>query len=65
MIEWLQGLQGGAATFVGALTGSAIGFMALVLGALFNAHLNRKRDNDLGYDTSILRYILYACTVCL
>lgn len=47
MIEWLQGLQGGAATFVGALTGSAIGLIALVLGALFNAHLNRKRDNDL------------------
>jgi len=47
MIEWLQGLQGGAATFVGALTGSAIGLVALVLGALFNAHLNRRRDREL------------------
>lgn len=47
MIEWLQSLQGGAATFVGAMTGSLIGFLALVAGALFNSWLNRKRDDNL------------------
>ena len=47
LIAWLQGLQGGAATAVGALTGSAIGFIALVAGALFNAKLNRERDDRL------------------
>lgn len=47
MIEWLQGLQGGAATAIGALVGSAIGFIALVAGALFNAKLNRSRDDRL------------------
>jgi hypothetical protein len=31
----------------GALTGSAIGFAALVAGALFNAKLNRDRDDRL------------------
>jgi hypothetical protein len=46
-MEWLQGLQGGATTFVGALTGSAVGLIALVLGALFNAYLNRQRDDRL------------------
>jgi hypothetical protein len=47
MWEWLQGLAGGAATFVGSLTGSAAGLVALVIGALFNAYLNRKRDDRL------------------
>jgi hypothetical protein len=32
---------------VGTLTGSFLGLIALLLGALFNAHLNRKRDDDL------------------
>jgi hypothetical protein len=45
MWEWLQTLSGGAATFVGSATGSAIGLIALLLGALFNAHLNRRRDD--------------------
>jgi hypothetical protein len=44
---WLQGLSGGAATFVGSLTGSALGLIALLIGALFNAHLNRRRDDRL------------------
>ena len=47
MFEWLQGLSGGAAAFVGSLTGSAIGLVALLLGALFNAYLNRRRDDAL------------------
>jgi hypothetical protein len=47
MIEWLQNLQGGAATAVGAMVGSTIGFVALVAGALFNAKLNRNRDDRL------------------
>lgn len=47
LLTWLQGLQGGAATAVGALTGSVIGFGALVAGALFNAKLNRQRDDRL------------------
>lgn len=44
MWEWLQGLNGGAAAFVGSATGSAIGLVALLLGALFNFGLNRRRD---------------------
>jgi hypothetical protein len=45
MWDWLQGLSGGAANFVGSFTGAAIGLIALLLGALFNAHLNRRRDD--------------------
>jgi hypothetical protein len=45
MWEWLQDLSGGAAAFVGSATGSGIGLIALLLGALFNAHLNRRRDD--------------------
>lgn len=47
LLTWLQSLQGGAATAVGAMTGSVIGFGALVAGALFNAKLNRDRDDRL------------------
>lgn len=47
MMEWLQGLSGGAATAVGSATGAAIGLIALMLGALFNAWLNRRRDDRL------------------
>lgn len=32
---------------MGTLTGSALGLIALLLGALFNAHLNRRRDDRL------------------
>src|SRR5262249_20028729 len=45
--QWLHNTSPGQATFVGALTGSLIGFLALLGGALFNAHLNRKRDDRL------------------
>jgi hypothetical protein len=47
MIEWLQSLSGGAASFVGSFTGAFIGLVALVIGALFNAHLNRRRDREI------------------
>jgi hypothetical protein len=47
MWSWLQSLSGGAAAFVGSLSGSAAGLVALLIGALFNAHLNRKRDDEL------------------
>ena len=36
-----------SASFIGTLTGSALGLVALLIGALFNAHLNRKRDDEL------------------
>lgn len=47
MWDWIAGLSGGAATFIGALTGSSVGLLALLIGALFNAHLSRKRDDRL------------------
>jgi len=47
MWEWLKTLPPGAASFVGSLTGSGIGLIALVIGALFNAQLNRRRDDRL------------------
>jgi hypothetical protein len=47
MWDWLQNLSGGAAVFVGSLTGASIGLIAIVIGALFNAHLNRRRDTAL------------------
>jgi hypothetical protein len=47
LVQWLEGLKGGAPTVVGALLGSVIGFVTLVLGALFNARLNRQRDDNL------------------
>jgi len=45
--EWLQGLEGGAPTVVGTAVGSFLGLVSLLLGALFNAHLNRRRDDRL------------------
>ena len=45
--EWLQTASQGQATFVGTLTGSFFGLLALLLGALANAGLNRSRDNRL------------------
>jgi hypothetical protein len=47
IIQWLEGLKGGAPTVIGALIGSTIGFVTLVFGALFNARLNRLRDDNL------------------
>ena len=45
--EWLAHLPQGSASFVGTLTGSSLGLVALLLGALFNAQLNRRRDDRL------------------
>ena len=45
--DWLATLPQGSASFVGTLAGSTLGLIALLLGALFNAHLNRKRDDRL------------------
>jgi len=45
--DWLAVLPPSSASFVGTLTGSFLGLIALLLGALFNAHLNRKRDDNL------------------
>jgi len=45
--QWLEDASQGQATFIGSLIGSSIGLIALLLGALFNAHLNRRRDNHL------------------
>ena len=45
MWDWLQQLSGGAGAFLGALAGSFFGLLAILGGALYNAHLNRKRDD--------------------
>ena len=45
--QWLQTASQGQASFVGTLMGSFFGLTALLLGALFNAWLNRKRDDRL------------------
>jgi hypothetical protein len=47
MWNWLEGLKGGAPVVIGSLAGSSIGLFALLLGAFFNAHLNRRRDDRL------------------
>jgi len=45
MWEWLTELSGGAAVFVGSATGSFFGLITILAGALFNARLNRGRDD--------------------
>ena len=45
--NWLNQQPQGTASFLGTLAGSTLGFIALLLGAMFNAHLNRKRDDRL------------------
>ncbi|MCJ2041973.1 hypothetical protein MKK55_23895 [Methylobacterium sp. J-059] len=44
MWEWLRALPPGPASFVGTLTGSSIGLIAILVGALWNFNLSRKRD---------------------
>jgi hypothetical protein len=59
--DWLAALPQSSASFVGTLTGSTLGLIALLLGALFNAHLNRKRDDNLrDADRSELAKAIYA-----
>ncbi len=50
LLDWIASLSPSVASFVGTLTGSTLGLLALLLGALFNAHLNRKRDDRLRED---------------
>lgn len=58
---WLANLPQGSASFVGSFTGSAVGLIAILLGALYNAHLNRKRDDRLREEDRIaLASTLYA-----
>jgi hypothetical protein len=45
--EWLGSLPPSSASFVGSLTGAALGLAAIIVGALFNACLNRRRDDHL------------------
>jgi hypothetical protein len=45
--DWLAKLPPGSAIFIGTLTGSTFGLIAIVIGALFNARLNRQRDDDI------------------
>jgi hypothetical protein len=45
--EWLGSLPPSSASFVGSLTGAAFGLTAIIVGALFNAYLNRRRDDRL------------------
>jgi hypothetical protein len=42
--DWLAKLSPSAGSFVGTLTGSTLGLVAILIGALFNARLNRQRD---------------------
>ena len=43
----IEALSGGAAAFLGALVGAAAGLGAILIGALYNAKLNRDRDDRL------------------
>src|SRR4051812_48773426 len=52
--QWLQSLHGGAPPFLGALTGSLLGLLGILVGALFNANLNRKRDDRLRQQEALL-----------
>jgi hypothetical protein len=42
--DWLAKLSPSTGSFVGTLTGSTLGLVAILIGALFNARLNRPRD---------------------
>jgi hypothetical protein len=44
---WLGALPASSASFVGSLTGATFGLGAIIVGALFNACLNRRRDDRL------------------
>ncbi|RWB72942.1 MAG: hypothetical protein EOQ50_18415 [Mesorhizobium sp.] len=46
-LSWLQTQPPSIGSFLGSLTGAGIGLIAIVLGALFNAYLNRRRDDRL------------------
>jgi hypothetical protein len=59
--DWLAKLPQGSASFVGTLAGSSLGLIAILIGALVNASLNRRRDDRLRDDDRIaLTSTLYA-----
>jgi len=59
--SWLGALPPANASFIGTLTGSFLGLLAIILGALFNANLNRRRDDRLREaDRIALASTLYA-----
>ncbi len=47
---WLEGLSGGAASFVGSVSGFVFAVVALLIGASYNFWLNRRRDVQLRQD---------------
>ncbi len=47
MSSWIDSLSANESTLLGSAIGTASGLVAILLGALFNAHLNRKRDENL------------------
>ncbi|MET4177692.1 hypothetical protein [Bradyrhizobium barranii] len=60
-LNWLGAQPPGIATFLGALTGSSLGLLAIIVGALFNAHLNRRRDDRIrDHDARAVATALYA-----
>lgn len=48
--SWINSLPDGAANFLGSSFGAGLGLIAILLGALFNAHLGRKRDDRLAME---------------
>lgn len=64
--RWLDSLGSGSASFVGALTAFALGIIALVLGALLNYSLNRRRDRRvLSQEANAVAAALYSEIVLL
>lgn len=59
--DWLAKLPQGNATFLGTLTGSSLGLIALLIGAFANASLNRRRDDRLRkHDREAVAAVLHA-----
>lgn len=52
MSAWLAALPPSVAAILGTLIGSSLGLFALLAGALFNARLNRARDDRLRLEES-------------
>ncbi|MGX1016585.1 hypothetical protein AB7M74_010777 [Bradyrhizobium japonicum] len=58
---WLGSLPQGSAAFIGTLTGSSFGLIAILIGALVNASFNRGRDDRIREeDRTALATMLYA-----
>lgn len=47
LLTWIATFPPGTGAVVGPLIGSAFGLIAILIGAFFNAHLNRRRDERL------------------